>query len=175
MKLLGLSIIGLLCIPVLCGERVLAAEPKPLESSENVTVITAERLTYDHKNHYALLEENVVVIDPQMQLTSDKLLVQFEPTEKPDQSGKVSAIKAEGHVKMVQEDKNAECAVASYDVTSGKIVLAGNPRVRRGRDILEGDVITFWRDQNKMICQPQARLVIYPDDRSNSKDLLLGE
>ncbi|HBA83743.1 MAG TPA: hypothetical protein DCZ95_06580 [Verrucomicrobia bacterium] len=166
MKLICTLWSGLLLMGVMA--TVLRAE-ESLESAENVTVITADRLTFDYKNQYAMFEENVVVTDPEMQLKSDKLLVHFE------KEGKVSAIKAEGHVKMIQDDKNAQCAVASYDVDSGKIVLAGKPRVTRGRDVLEGDVITFWRDQNKMICQPQARLIIYPDERSNSKDLLLGE
>lgn len=163
LTLAGFMLMGVVLTP---GLR---AEDQSLESSENVTVITSERLTFDYKNHYAMFEENVVVSDPEMQMTSDKLIVHFE------ESGKATAIKAEGHVTMKQEDKLATCGVASYDVASGKIVLAGKPRVSRGRDVLEGDVITFWRDENKMICQPQARLVIYPDERSNSKDLLLGE
>ena len=55
-----------------------------------------------------------------------------------------------------------------------KIVLAIKPRVTRGRDTLEGELITFWRDQNRMICQHQARLVIYPE-KGGVKDQIFGE
>ena len=57
---------------------------------------------------------------------------------------------------------------------TGKIVLAQKPRVLRGRDMLEGELITYWRDDNRMICQPQARLVIYPE-QGGAKDGFLGE
>ena len=144
------------------------AAPASLEAADDVTVITSTRLTFDYKKKYALFEEQVVVMDPQMQMTADRLTVHF------DEAGKATAIKAEGNVKLTQSDKTAQAQVASYDVESGKIVLAGSPRVMRGRDILEGDVITFWRDENRMIVQPQARLLIYPD-KEGSKDQLFGE
>ncbi len=168
MKMLKLAMAVLLALLALFP-AVWAADTKDsLEVADNVTVITAVRLTFDYKNKYALFEENVVVSDPEMQLTSDKLIVHFA------EEGKVTSIKAEGHVNMKQDDKVGQCALATYDVPSGKIVMAGKPRVSRGRDVLEGDIITFWRDDNKMVVQPQARLVIYPDGRENSKDLFLG-
>jgi hypothetical protein len=35
----------------------------------------------------------------------------------------------------------------------------------QGRNILEGEVITFWRDQQRLECKPRARLVIYSEDQ----------
>ena len=29
---------------------------------------------------------------------------------------------------------------------------------------MEGEVITFWRDQQRVECKPKARLVIYTED-----------
>jgi len=150
------------------GRAADAAAPAESEITADVTVITSDRLTFDYKKKYALFEQNVVVTDPELKLTSDRLTVVF------DDKGKPTNIKAEGNVVLSQADKNAKAMVATYDVATGKIVLAGKPRVSRGRDILEGDVITFWRDENRMVCQPQARLVIYPD-RDGSKSSLLGE
>lgn len=135
---------------------------------EDVTVITSARLTFDYNRRYAQFEENVVVADPEMKMAADRLTVQF------DADGKVTSIKAEGRVKITQADKVAEAGVASYDVATGKIVLASKPRVRRGRDLLEGDVITFWRNENRMVCQPQARLVIYPE-KGGMTDAFFGE
>lgn len=137
-------------------------------AGESVTVITADRLTFDYKQRYALFEQNVIVTDPEMQMASDRLTVQF------DAEGKAQAIKAEGRVTITQADKTAQAGLATYDVEGGKIVLAIKPRVTRGRDILEGDMITFWRDQNRMICQPQARLVIYPG-KDGAKTGLKGD
>ena len=55
--------------------------------------------------------------------------------------------------------------MATYDVATGRIVLAGGPpQMMQGRNILEGEVITFWRDQQKLECKPRARLVVYSED-----------
>jgi lipopolysaccharide transport protein LptA len=128
----------------------------------------AEKLTFDYKKQYALFENNVLVTDPEMQLAADRLTVLF------DNKGKAQSIKAEGRVTIRQTDKTAQAGLATYDFETGKIVLAIKPRVTRGRDMLEGEIITFWRDQNRMICQSQARLVIYPE-KGGVKDQFFGE
>jgi lipopolysaccharide export system protein LptA len=137
-------------------------------SAEAVTVITSEKLTFDYKKQYALFETNVLVTDPEMQLAADRLTVLF------DDKRKAQSIKAEGRVTIRQADKTAQAGPATYDFKTGKIVLAIKPRVTRDRDMIEGEIITFWRDQNRMICQPQARLVIYPE-KGGVKDQFFGE
>lgn len=146
-----------------------AAEPSGKASSvDDVTVITSDRLTFDYKAKRAMFEQNVIVTDPEMQLAADRMTVQF------DENGKVTFIKAEGRVTITQADKTAQAGMATYDVQSGKIILAVKPRVTQGRDTLEAEVITFWRDENRMVCQPQARLVIYPE-KGGSKTQFLGD
>jgi len=142
-----------------------------MDESE-ATVITSTRLTFDQQQHYALFEENVVVNDPSLHLVADRLTVFFTG------ENQAESIEAVGNVVIEQEDTTAWAQKATYDVTTGKIFLEGSPRIRRGRDILEGDTITFWRDDNRMICEPQARLVLFPDkdaDRGGARGLMLGE
>jgi lipopolysaccharide transport protein LptA len=157
-----------LTIAVAAPSASAAGEKKTESSTEAVTVITSEKLTFDYKKQYALFENNVLVTDPEMQLAADRLTVLF------DDKGKARSIKAEGRVTVRQADKTAQAGLATYDFETGKIVFAIKPRVTRGRDVLEGEVITFWRDQNRMICQPHARLVIYPE-KGGVKDQFFGE
>lgn len=133
--------------------------------ASDLTVITSDKLTFDYPNHFALFDGNVVVVDPQMTLYADKMTVLFSA------SNKVSEIKAEGKVYIVQEDKQARAEVAQYNVDQGIIVMTGKPQVTRGQDVLTGDKITFWRDQNKMLVEPRARLVINPKD-NQARDLM---
>lgn len=134
-------------------------EGRSLEASPNATVITSDKLTFDYIQKFALFENNVVVNDPRMQLSANRLTIVFT------EDGGAQTIKAEGKVLLTQDDKKARADVATYDVVSGRIVLAGGPpQVMQGRNILEGEVITFWRDQQRVECQPRARLVIYTDD-----------
>lgn len=145
------------------------AEPADEEGLlEEVTEITSVRLTFDQQKRIALFEEDVVVVDPSLKLTADKLTVYF------DENNEAQLIEAEGRVVIEQEDTTAWAGKATYDVESGMVFLEIQPRIRRGRDLLEGDTITFWRDDNKMICEPRARLVIYPE-KGGTRDHLVGE
>ncbi len=138
----------------------------------DATVITSTRLTFDQKEQYALFEENVEVTDPSLHLVSDRLTVFF------DEDNQAKSIEALGNVVITQEDTIAWAQKATYEVPSGKIFLEGSPRIRRGRDVLEGDTITFWRDDNRMICEPHARLVLFPDQddpQGGARGLMFGE
>ena len=132
---------------------------RSLEASPDATVVTADKLTFDYIQKFALFEGRVLVNDPRLQLSSDRLTIVFT------EDGGAQTIKAEGKVLLTQGDKKARSDVATYDVPSGKIVLAGGPpQVMQGRNILEGEVITFWRDEQRLDCKPKARLVVYSED-----------
>lgn len=145
-----LRFIYLLGLIALCGW---AQSPK----EESATVITAEKLTFKAKERIAEFETNVLVTDPEMQLAADRLTVQF------DEKGQPEFIKAVGRVTITQADRSAQADMATYDVKAGKIVLTGRAQISRGRDLLQGEVITYWRFEDRMVCQPGARLVIYSE------------
>ena len=135
---------------------------------DDLTVVTAHRLVFDYSKQYALFERDVVVIDPNLNLMADSLIIKF------DDNSDVQSIVAKGHVVIEQQDMRAESGVAAYDVASGKIVLEDKPLVRRGKDMLTGEVITFWRDENRMICEPHARLIIFPS-QDGPRSRLIGD
>ena len=139
------------------------------EEESGVTVITSDRLTFDYNKQFALFEGHVVVTDPEMNLKADTMTVRFT------EGNEVETIDAEGHVQITQLDKVAESGKATYDVSTGKITLVDQPTVRRGKDLLEGEKIIFWRDENKMICEPRARLVIFPSEGGTRDQLMFGE
>ena len=145
------------------ARAALEDDGRALEASATATVVTADKLTFDYIKKFAVFDGHVVVNDPRLQLSSDKLTIVFT------EDGGAQTVKAEGKVLLTQGDKKARADVASYDVPSGKIVLAGGPpQVMQGRNILEGEVITFWRDQQKVECKPRARLVVYGEDFEGS-------
>jgi lipopolysaccharide transport protein LptA len=151
--------IGVCVLTAYCATAALEDDGRSLEASPTATVITADKLTFDYLKKFALFENNVVVNDPRLQLSANRLTVIFT------ESGGAQTIKAEGKVLLTQGDKKARGDVATYDVVSGRIVLAGGPpQVMQGRNILEGEVITFWRDQQRVECKPRARLVVYSED-----------
>ena len=140
-----------------------AAAAAPADSTADVpsfgdlTVITADRLVYDGLQQYSELEGRVVVSDPELKMKADKVRIEMAGTNE------VRRITATGHVVLSQADKQAWAGRATYDVAAGKFVLEENPRVMRGRDMMMGDRITFWRDQERLECWPNARLIVQPD------------
>lgn len=141
----------------------------PPGPGEDLTVITADRLTYDAQAQHAVFEGNVVVNDTALKMTADHLTIHFGETNE------VQQIVARGNVIMTQEaeDRRAWAQHAVYEVETGKIVLEGDPRVMSGRDLLAGERITFWRDDQRMICYPRARLIIYPEG-AGARDAIRG-
>ncbi len=138
---------------------------RSLEASADATVITSDKLTFDYIKKFALFEGNVQVNDPRLQLSSQRLTIIFT------EDGGAQTIKAEGTVLLSQDDKKARAELATYDVPSGRIVLAGGPpQVMQGRNIMEGEVITFWRDQQRVECKPRARLIVYSEDFGSETD-----
>ncbi len=162
--LCGLVTLSLLAVPATALE---IEDDFQIDEAE-ATVITSERLTFDQTHQYALFEENVEVVDASMRMTADRLTVFF------DENNQAEMIEAVGNVVMEQEDTTAWARKATYRVEEGTIFLEGSPRIQRGRDMLEGDTITFWREDNRMICEPRARLVLFPDE-GGSRDFLWGE
>lgn len=146
-----------------------SAQTKPAKSApagdSDVTVITSDKLTFDYMKQYAFFEKNVVVVDPQMKIFADTMMVLF------DSDNKAKNIKAEGNVIIVQEDKRARAAVAEYNVETGVITLTGEPMVTQDKNILTGDVIKFFRDENRVKVEPRSRLVIYPEGDSRRESL----
>ncbi len=133
----------------------------------DLTVVTSERLVYDATKQYVVFEKDVVVSDPHLRMKTDKLSIFFDENNQPRR------LLAEGRVVMSQAEIRAWAGRVSYDVASGEIVLEDNPRVMRGRDMLMGRKITFWRNQNRMECDRDARLIIYPQ-KGGARDWISG-
>ncbi len=121
------------------------------------TVITSRSLNFDQKKREAVFDGNVLVVDPQLRIKSDRLTVVFTS------DNKVQKLFAEGRVQIEQEELAASGGRADYDVEEGKVVLSVNPLVRRSRDMLTGETITFWRDSSRILCEPNARLVLHSE------------
>ncbi len=134
----------------------------------NATIITSTRLIFDQQKQWAVFEENVRVQDQTLEMVADRLTVYF------DDQNQAKRIEAVGNVQIWEEETRAWAGKASYDVATGGIVMEEQPRIRRGRDLLEGETITFWRDTQKLICEPQARLVFFPEE-GTSQGWLFGE
>ncbi|MBN1511529.1 MAG: hypothetical protein JXB13_05900 [Phycisphaerae bacterium] len=120
------------------------------------TVITSDRLEFDYREFVVLFEGNVDVRDPEFGMQADRMFVFFEGTNE------VKQVKAMGNVRVQSADRTATCNTAVYLRDKGQIVMTGDAVLRRQRDQVNGDQITIWLDDQRVLCVP-GRLVIYPE------------
>lgn len=124
-----------------------------------VTVITSKEMLIDHNSRTVWFEKNVHVEDPKVAIDCDVLEVNFS------ENNEIDWIEALGAVKLVNEGRVALANKAVYDTITDEFLLeGGNPRIVDGRNVLLGERIRFWKGTGRMVCEPSARLVIYPDD-----------
>ena len=125
--------------------------------TNDVTVITSKELFLNYKAKNVRFEQNVHVQDPKMVMDSGTLEVRF------GEKNEINWIEALTNVKILSETREANAGKAVYDVKTDEFVLEDKPSLRDGKNTLYGEKIRFWRTSGRMVCEPRARLVIYPD------------
>lgn len=119
----------------------------------------------DYATNVATFYDDVFVNDPDFKMWSDEMTVYFN-----DGMQTIKKVIAVGSVKLEKEERRAKSEHAVYTVNDGRIVLTGDPMVKKGEDVLTGDKITFFRDDNRMLIEPKAKLIIYSPDDSTMED-----
>jgi len=135
----------------------IAGEP----AGTNKTTITSGRLTFDYKRYTAEFEKDVVVIDPNMKMKSDTLNVIF------DNESNIKQAVAVGNVHLCQQDKTGTCDRVVYVAKTGEVMMIGNARIKRGEDVIKGNKITFWLNDDRMECTPGSLEIISKKGANN--------
>jgi len=136
-------------------------KPATARDDTNSTVITSTQLTFYQHKLQAVFEKNVVVTDNKIKILADCLKVFFT------KDNKVDRIEAEGRVKIIRNDLEATGEKATYDIKIGKMQLTGHPLIQRDQDKLTGTTITLWRNSGRILCEPNARLVIASEQNAS--------
>ncbi|MDD4873230.1 MAG: LptA/OstA family protein [Kiritimatiellae bacterium] len=158
--------IFLICMIIHFAALVMVLAEEPVAT--NKTTITSDGpLTFDYQRFTAEFEKNVVVVDANMRLHADKLNVVFD-----NESNMKQAI-AIGNVRILQQDKVGTCQKAIFIAKTGEILLVGDAQLKRGNDVVKGDKITFWINEDRMTCEP-GNLVIIPTKNSGIPLLDVG-
>jgi len=131
------------------------------------TVITAKTLTFDYRRSIAVLEGDVTAVDPQMMLTADKANVLFDSTNS------VKSLVAMGNVHLWYGDKTATCRHAVYVAKTGEVVMRGDATLQRDKDTLTGDEITFYLNDDRVVCKPGHLVIFSEEGRKSGSDFPL--
>ncbi len=134
--------------------------PAPVKSpgkSQQPTVITSNSAEVDYAKNTAEFRDNVHVKDVSGDMWADKMIVNFDRVTR-----EVKEIVATG--KKVITDahgKRSESRQAVYTASDGKIVLTGKPSILEGGNTYAAEKIIIFKDSEKTIFEPTARLIFY--------------
>ncbi len=154
MKQLFPLLLLLLAIP---AARPQPATATPPAGEERLTEITSDKLLFDYPNKIAVFTGNVVVTDPDMQITADMLTIHLKEDDTIDR------IVARGNVIIKSEDLHSRSGAATYILSEQKMLLEDRPQVFRERSVLTAERITYLRLEQKILAEPQPRLLMFQD------------
>jgi len=135
------------------------------QGKEGNTEIRSDRLVYDEDKKLAEAVGNVRVRDPRVAMNCGKVRLHLK------EGNEIDWIEAQSEVIIQLDDRKALADRASYHVDEGRFVLDGDPKLKMGRNIMTGDRITFWQKTRRMVCEPNARVLLYPDEETKAKFL----
>lgn len=118
----------------LVGGMALHAQRLASHDTSAPVTYAADRIElYDRENR-VILSGNVVIEQAGLRLRAARVLVNFEDTG----TLNIERITATGGVEVTRDDERASGDNAIYDLNRRIITMAGNVRLRRGTDTLNG-------------------------------------
>lgn len=162
------------------GDRKMVCEPNALlavsgasglkldgvpEGAAGDTEIRADRAVYDESRGMAELAGNVRVRDPRGAMNCDKVHLFLKD------DNEIDWIEATGEVIIQSDDRKALAERATYHADEGKFALEGEPKVKQGPNVMTGEKIEIWLEPRRMVCEPNARVLLYLDEETKAKFL----
>jgi lipopolysaccharide export system protein LptA len=133
--------------------------------SGDTTEIRGTRLVYDEKAAMASFSGNVRLRNPKAAMNCDEVVLHLK------ENNEIDWIEAFSEVIIQSDDRKALADKAIYYADEQKFVLEGDPKVKQGQHIMAGERIVFWHGDRRMVCEPNARVLLYPDEEMKAKFL----
>ena len=167
-SLIVIVFIGLV-LPVPVGSESIQKEIE--KAGPKAIVIRSNTLEMDNKQKVVVFKGDVNAEKDDFVITCEKMLVYYEnsPAEKEagDLGTSIKKIIAIGHVII----KRAQGGVATADKAvyyqqDEKMVLTGRPLVKQGNDFVEGDIITTFLKEDRVVVESsgekRVKAMIFP-------------
>jgi lipopolysaccharide export system protein LptA len=110
--------------------------------------ITSDTVEADQKQ--VTFKGNVVAKQEDVTLYANTLVIIYDQGAK-----KLKEIVATGNVKVVQQDRRATGQKVTFDQDKNKVVLDGDAVVREGTNVIRGERITFYVEEERSVVEPR--------------------
>lgn len=127
-------------------------EPEDMDE-ETVTEITSEKLVFDYGEKLAVFTGDVVVTNPDMQMSCDLMRVFLTDNDE------IRLIEAEGDVVIKMEDLHSQSGRADYVPATGVLVLTREPQVSREGSIMQAVKFTYNQLEDRLDAEGRVRML----------------
>ena len=167
------ALAAMLLLAAAPGQAAPAAEAAPTArpaAPNPPTVVTSDRLDVDYANNIAVFAGSVHLKDKSGEMWADEMTVTFDNVTR-----EVREIVATGRQVVIDaHGRKSVSRRASYTAADGRILLTGEPKILHGPNAYTADKITIFKDQDRTIFEPRARMFFYSDQGSGVSDALGG-
>lgn len=131
-----------------------AVSPLSGGNSKDPIEINSDSLEVFQQENRAIFMGNVVAVQGQMRLKSDKMTVYYhkaaEGEKKQGQTG-IEKIEVDGNVFLSTPEETGSGTKGLYDVDKKEIYLINNVVLTRGQNVLKGDRLTYNLESGKSV------------------------
>ncbi|HKA33888.1 MAG TPA: lipopolysaccharide transport periplasmic protein LptA [Candidatus Binatia bacterium] len=140
-------------------------------SAQDPIYITSDRMEADRQKNIIIYTGQVVAIQNDMTLRSDKLTTYFDP----DLQQIKEAIAEGKQVRMTQGDRIAIGTKAVFDGIVQTVTMTGNPIVRQGNSEVAGCKIIYFMVEDRVVVEnckdvPRVAGTIFPAELQQKND-----
>ena len=129
------------------------------------TEIRSDRVVYHENEQWAQLDGSVRLRDPRIAMNCSEARIYLKD------DNKIDWIEALSEVIIQTGDRKALADRATYHADEGKFTLEGAPKVMQGRNVMTGERIMYWHETQRMVCEPNARALLYLDAETKARFL----
>lgn len=154
------------CPSVRAAETDGGAPPEPIR-------ITSDKLFIDNQANRADFTGHVKAVQGKTEVTADRLVIYYHGSDQPgngNRSDKIKKIHAQGHVRIVFDNRVAVGEQAVYTTDKRQLVLTGqNSQITSDNNVITGNEIIFDRNNGHVKVDNkgdgQVKAIIQSDQR----------
>ncbi|MEK6539701.1 MAG: lipopolysaccharide transport periplasmic protein LptA [Deltaproteobacteria bacterium] len=160
--ILNFSISQLLIFCLLLFTAPSLAEDKTAANTDQPITITSNNMEARKKENLVIFRGDVVAQQKDYTLYSRELHVYYADGQE------IKEMIATGDVRIVQSDKVATGEKAVYTKVNRAVVLTGNPQVEQDCDVVKGEKIIMYLDEDKSVVEGsgdnRVKVIMHPKD-----------
>jgi lipopolysaccharide export system protein LptA len=163
------------------GEIRGGAKKKPGVERDQPIEIVSDRMDAYHEKRMVVFAGNAVAKQGARTIRSDRLTLYYKEERKPagvsnretGGVGNLERVEAKGHVSITEGDRVVTGDEAVFEQDSQKITMTGSAVLREGANIVQGDRIVVFLDENRGVVESaensRVKATIFPAEKQEKR------